>query len=116
MNEFEKLIVRCKKDDDFVFSRNVEYSCGQEFNIARDNVFSIAFPGYDGEEERQYYAICPNCGHINILDKNMISEEIKQSADIQNITEPYQYQKNNLMSELIYFEKVGVKRLTRNFK
>ena len=112
MSDFE-CVINCKKDNEFVFSRSVEYSCGKEFDVARDNVFSIAFPGYDGEEERQYYAICPNCGHINILNKDMIPEEIKENADIQNIIEPYQYQKNDLMSELIYLEKVSPKRLMK---
>ena len=113
MDDLKRVTVKCKKDNEFEFSRNVEYSCGCEFMIDENDIYAITFPGYDGELEKQYYAICPSCGYINKIDESLMSERGKRIADIENIFEPYLYQKNNLRSELIYLDRVSGRSRTK---
>ena len=107
------LIVKCKKDNMFEFGRNVGYSCGREFIVKENDISSISFPDYEGEEKKQYYVMCPNCGYINILNENILSEEAREEANQRNENIPFQYRMNNLKSELVYLEGIGAKKLTR---
>ena len=109
----DNLKVKCKKDNYFEFRRNVGYACGCEFDVDSSDIYSINFPDYEGNEKKQYYVICPNCGYINMIDEKMLSDEIKETADVNSGLELFQYRKNNLKSELIYFENVSYKRVKK---
>ena len=107
------LIVKCKKDNMFEFGRSVGYSCGREFTVTENDVCAISFPNYEGEEKKQYYVMCPNCGYINMLNESLLSEEVRKSADCKSENIPFQYRRNNLKSELVYLEGIGARKLTR---
>ena len=107
------LLIKCKKDNEFSFGRNVEYSCGCDFLVNKEDIYSICFPDYDGEEKRQYYVMCPNCGYINMINEAVISEETRKIADDKNESIPFLYRMNNLKSELLYLESIEPKRLVR---
>ena len=112
MNEFMK--VRCQKDDKLEYGRNVEYSCGCEFNIKEKDIYSVSSLDYFVEKEKKnYYVICPFCGYINVLDSDLIPEEVKRQADYQSREEPLLFHKNNLRSELIYLDRVSPPVLKR---
>ena len=113
MGNLKELTIKCKKDNEFEFNRNVEFSCGNLFTIGENDIFSVSMPDYFGDEKREYYAICPNCGYINLLDKSVLPEEIKVVADMESKIVPSQYRMNNLRSELIYLERVSSKKLTK---
>ena len=99
--------VVCKRDDVFEFNRNIYYSCGCTYEINTDDIYVIKAVNYDGERMLQYYSICPKCGHINIMDDELISDEIKLKSLMKNDDDPYLFQKNNAMSELIYLNMVS---------
>lgn len=113
MNEFKNIIVKCQKDDNFEHSRNVEYSCGCEFILDEDNVYFVSGLDYFGEEKKDYYTICPMCGYINALDKNILPQKIKDIADLRSSVEAFSYRKNNLRSELIYLDRIAPKVLKK---
>ncbi len=116
MKEFKNVIIRCKKDDDFSHSRNVNYSCGCDFMINADDVFCTNSVGYFGEEIKEYYTICPVCGYINMLDEKRLPDEVKKMANYSNIMEPFQYKKNNLRSELIYLDNLGSSKVLKKVR
>lgn len=105
METFRREII-CKHDDDFDHVRNVEYSCGCRFNVDENDIYSIDSLNYFSEDIREYYAICPICGHINKIDEKLLPSEVKVYADIKNQSEHLLYRKNNLRSELIYLDRV----------
>ena len=107
MKEFKNVIVKCKKDDEFSFSRNVKFSCESDFIINADDVFCAVSTDYFGDDLREYYAICPICGHINILNEKRIPEGVKEKSYQRSMEEAFLYRKNNLKSELIYLDRVS---------
>lgn len=107
MEVFENRSIRCVEDDDFIYSRNVNHACGGVFLLDGDNVFVIIGTNYIGEEVRQYYTICPNCGYIVLLDEEQLSNEMKEAALYKLSFDSYLYKKNNLRSELTYLESIS---------
>lgn len=105
----DNIIVRCMEDDDFVFDRPFNHSCHQEFILNRDNIFRADGSDYEGDLLVQYYAICPNCGYMVLLDENLLSNEIKKESEKKN-EDLLLYRKNYLISELIYLNS-----LTKNY-
>lgn len=99
--------VVCIDDDIFEFSRNINYSCGCSYEINADDICVIKTVDYEGEDISQYYTVCPKCGHINVLDDNLISDDIKRSALKRLVDDPYLYQKNNAKSDIIYFNMIS---------
>ena len=110
MEDFKHVMIKCKKDEEFAFTRNVNYSCGCEFEVGENDIYSISFPDYEGVEKKQYYVVCPNCGYINLIDNKMFSLEEKNTDSEFDV---YQYRKNNLKSELIYLDRVAPRRLIK---
>ena len=106
MNGFKREI-RCVKDDDFNHIRNVEYSCGCRFDIDENSIYSVNSLNYFSEDIKEYYVICPYCGHINKVDETILPDDVKMMADLKSILEPLLYRKNNLRSELIYLDRVS---------
>jgi len=107
MSKFKDVIIKCQKDDSFEHQRNVFYSCGCNFMIDENDVYSVTSPGYFDEEIIEYYAICPICGYINKLNDSLLPEEVKNAAINRSKEEPFLYKKNNLRSELIYLDRVS---------
>ena len=105
MEVFENKYIKCIEDNDFIYSRNVNHACGNSFLLESDNVFVTVFTNHIDEEVRQYYALCPNCGYIILLDDKMLSDDIKAIADYVYSVDNFLYKKNNLRSELFYLEK-----------
>ena len=107
MSEIRDMIIRCKKDENFGHTRNVGFSCNLDFKVNEDDIFSILSPGYFGEDEREYYVICPTCGYINSLNQDILSDEVKDRINARSDSEPFLYRKSNLRSELIYLDRIS---------
>ena len=107
MEEFKNVEIRCRRDDSFSHMRNVNYSCGCRFVINEEDVYSVCSIDYFGEEEYEYYAICPICGYINKLDDRFLPDYVKLAAINRSKAEPFLYRKSNLISELIYLGGVS---------
>ncbi len=106
MSDF-KLEVRCNKDDDFNRIRNVEYSCGCRFDINSWDVHSVNSLNYCGEDVKEYYTICPICGHINKLDEKSLPDGVKMAADLERLMDSKLYDYYNLLSEQIYMSRIS---------
>lgn len=107
MEVFDNMKIRCVEDDDFYYSRNVNHACGELFLLECDNVFVITSTNYIDEEVRQYYAVCPNCGYMVLLDDNLLSDEMKFIADYKSSIDYCLFKKNNLRSQLLHLEKIS---------
>lgn len=106
MSDF-KLEVRCNKDDDFNRIRNVEYSCGCLFDINSTDVHGVDSLNYFSEDIKEYYAICPYCGHINKIDEKLLPDSVKKAADLERLMNPGLYNSYNLLSEQIYMSRIS---------
>lgn len=115
MNNFE-IEIKCNKDDDFNLQRNVEYSCGCRFTISEDDIYCVDSLNYFDEEVKEYYTICPICGHINKLNERIIPNDVKNRVDFKNKVEPFLYKKNNLRSELIYLDRISPPYVLKRIK
>lgn len=100
----KQIIVKCIEDNNFEQERRVIHSCYSELILKKENIYYVETSIYDDYVIGQYYTVCPNCGYIILLDENILSEDIKNSAVRSKENDPYQYQKNSLKSQLIYLE------------
>lgn len=100
--------VKCVKNENFDFDKKITSCCDSEFMINNDDIYEINDVNYFGEELEDYYAICPNCGYMVLIDDSLLSDDIKNCAKDKNNSEMYLYKKNKLRSEIInlnYLEK-----------
>ena len=106
MSDF-KLEIRCSKDDSFNHIRNVEYSCGCRFDIDCNDIYSVISLNHFSEDVKEYYVICPYCGHINKLDEKLLPDIVKTRADLRSKMEPGLYNNCNMLSEQIYMSRIS---------
>ena len=106
MNEF-KINVKCTNNDDFNLERSVGYSCGHSFDVEKNDIYSAHSLGHFSESIIEFYAICPTCGRINRIDESGIPDDIKDEVDNYCKQELFLYQKNNLISKLIYLNMIS---------
>ena len=106
MSDF-KLEVRCNKDDNFNHIRKVEYSCGCRFEINSEDVHCVDSLNYFSEDIKEYYVICPYCGHINKLNEELLPDYVKIEADLKSKIEPGLYNNCNMLSEQIYMSRIS---------
>lgn len=100
-------LIKCEKDDEFVFSRNVTNSCGNVVKLDNDNVYEIISVDYDGEYKEQFYTLCPNCGYMININEELLNEDVKTLAREKNSLDRYLFRKNELRSELIHLESIS---------
>lgn len=100
----KKIIVDCREDNKFEYGRSITRCCNSSFSLEKENVFYVETPGYFDDIIGQYYAICPNCGYIVLLNKENLPDNLKTDAEERNKQDPYQHMKNNLISQLIHLE------------
>ena len=116
MEEFKREIRCSKKDDNFGRVRDVEYSCRCRFIIGKEDIYAVNSIDYSSESMTEYYAICPLCGRINKVNEDMLTEDVKEDAILKYKLEPFQYQKNNLRSELIYLDMISPPKMKTRTK
>ena len=109
----KQILVKCTQDNKFEQERRIVHSCNNEFKLEKENIFYVESLGYFDDVIGQYYTICPNCGYIVMLDKQMLPDDLKLIAEVTNKEDPLLYKKNNLKSELIYLESITPKVRTR---
>ena len=101
------VIIECKCDNDFSFNRKVTNSCGENFILEDDNIFMISCTDYDCEPIEQYYSICPHCGYMVMINNELLTNSVKKSVRIKCENDCYLFRKNQLISQLIYLERIS---------
>lgn len=102
----KEIIINCSEDNIFEQDRKIIHSCNRVFSLEETNVFYAEALGYFDDIIGQYYTICPHCGYLVLLDKNILSDNLKEKAIIAYSEDPYQYHKNSLKSQLIHLESM----------
>lgn len=100
----------CEVNDDFVFDRRVNDSCGFNFEFSSDDIYQINYVDYFGEDGEQFYTICPRCGYIIPLDSIMLSDYEKDLARKKSEEDNLLYLKNDILSEYTNILKMGKTR------
>jgi len=97
----KQTIVKCSIDNKFERDRKIVHSCNNEFILTKENIFYVETSIYEDYIVGQYYTVCPVCGYMVYLDKEMLPDELKISAQSTNKEDPLEFRKNELKSELI---------------
>lgn len=98
------MTIRCAYDIDFAFNRRVESACNSMFDIREEDIYGIRVNNYFDDIIEQYYAICPICGHMVLLNDKSLSLEVREKVMAKNEEIPYLYELNNVMSEFIHLK------------
>ena len=105
--------IKCSIDDKLEFTRRIIDSCGEKFSITKEKIYQLNTVNYFGESVEQFYTICPNCGYLVYLDKNLLSEEEKEYARDKSRDEELLFLRNNILSELMNTEyRIKVRKKT----
>ena len=107
MSNLENFEIRCEHDDKFSHERLVTSSCGCIFSINEEDIYSVKNIDYFGDDLIEYYVICPKCGYINMLDASKLSNDLKERINARCFNEPFLFQRNSLMSKLVYLDGLG---------
>lgn len=97
----KQIVVKCIDDNKFECDRKIVHSCNNEFALSRENIFYVETSIYEDYVIGQYYTVCPVCGYMVCLDKEILPDELKISAKNTNKEDPLEFRKNELKSQLI---------------
>lgn len=110
----DKIIIECIEDNKSELSRDINHTCGNIFELDKNNIFAVNTINCFSESETCYYTICPECGYLVLLEEERLTEEIKEEARNKSENDPLLYRKNNLKSQLIYLESITPKVRVRS--
>ena len=108
-----KILIDCKENKNMEISNEVIHTCGSIFELEESNIFTYETVNHFSEIVRNYYTICPNCGHLILIDENSLTQEMKNTALAKSEEDPLLLRKNILKAQLIYLESITPKVKTR---
>ena len=91
--------ISCKDNENFEFDRRVNHGCGFNFELSSDEIYQISYIDYFGEVKEQFYTMCPRCGYIIPIDKEMIDDYEIRIARLKSTNDKDLFLKNNILSE-----------------
>ena len=101
-----RVLVGCNENKNIEISNEVFHTCGNIFELDESNIFTYETVDYFSETVRNYYTICPNCGHIILINESNLTKELKNIALEKSEDDPLLYKKNILRAQLIYLESI----------
>lgn len=108
-----KILIDCKENKNIEISNEVIHTCGSVFELEESNIFTYETIDHFSETVRNYYTICPNCGHLILVEENTLTTEMKNAALEKSEEDPLLLRKNILKSQLIYLESITPKVKTK---
>ena len=100
------LEVECSRNNNDV-RPNFSCPCHQKFYIKENEIFMKPREFNPIEFYDKYYQVCPHCGYIVELSKEIIAPEIRKRIEKRSLNDMYLYRKMWLYSELFALENIG---------
>lgn len=97
--ELEEEYIRTMIETRLIRSENTS-PCGERFNIVENEIFINP-----ADTLYRYYQICPHCGYIVNIPKEILSEGIRQRIEDRCAKDPNLFRKMCLYSELFSLDK-----------
>lgn len=108
-----KILVNCEENEDTVVLNELTQACGEVFELDESNIFTYETVNHFSEAVRNYYTICPNCGHLFLIKGEDLTIEMKNVALRKSEDDPLLFKKNILRAQLIYLESITYKTKTK---
>lgn len=70
------------------------HPCGKQFHVKESEIFILPY-----DKTYRYFQVCPNCGWITNIPKEILSEEVKHRIESRSIKEPNLFNKMRTYSE-----------------
>lgn len=104
-----KIFVNCVENKNIEVTNEVTHTCGSTFELDKSEVYTYETVDHFSEIVRNYYTICPTCGHLIILNEERLTKEMKEMALQKSDNDPLLLKKNILRAQLIYLESITPK-------
>lgn len=103
------LEITCKSNqNENLIKPSITKPCLKKFYLRETEIFKN-----EQEGNIEYYQLCPHCGYIVNIDKNLFPSKIIERIETKCLEDPYLLRKKILYSELKQLEDIPVKTLKK---
>ena len=102
----DKILISCIENKNVEVINEVTHTCGSTFELNESEVYTFETVDHFSETIRNYYTICPTCGHLILLNEERLTKEMKEIALQKSDNDPLLLKKNILRAQLIYLESI----------